>query len=82
MGGSVTAAVMVLSAVGINGCDRHVFEQLGCGELRKKRKLTIIVVDGKSRSLFQDFLYFLFLFFGGCVCVCLHRSASLTAQKQ
>lgn len=75
MGGSITAAVMVLSAVSINSCDRHVFEQLGCGELGKKRKLTIIGVGGKLSSLFQDSLYFLFLSYfrgggGGGVCVC------------
>lgn len=62
--GSVTAAVKVLNAVSINSWERCVFEQMGCGELGgkgKEEKLTIIVIGGKLKSLFQGFLYKAFL---------------------
>lgn len=62
--GSVTAAVKVLNAVSINSWERCVFEQMGCGELGGKgkgEKLTIIVIGGKLKSLFQGFLYKAFL---------------------
>lgn len=62
--GSVTAAVKVLNAVSINSWERCVFEQMGCGELGGKgkgEKLTIIVIGGKLKSLFQGFPYKAFL---------------------
>lgn len=62
--GSVTAAVKVLNAVSINSWERCVFEQMGCGELGGKgkgEKLTIILIGGKLKSLFQGFLYKAFL---------------------
>lgn len=62
--GSVTAAVKVLNAVSINSWERCVFEQMGCGELGgkgKEEKLTIIVIGGKLKSLFQGFPHKAFL---------------------